>query len=47
VLNYDDMIICMNWMLIVLLLLNLYVKMGRYEHDEFLYEVDDEQCCGC
>jgi hypothetical protein len=42
VLNYVDMIICMIRMIIVLLLLNLYVKMGIYEHDEFLYEIDNE-----
>ena len=29
-------------MIIVLLLLNLYVKMGLYEHDVFLWEIDDE-----
>jgi hypothetical protein len=33
-------------MIIVLLLLNLYVKMGIYEHDEFLCEIDEEWSCG-
>jgi hypothetical protein len=38
----------MNRMIIVLLLLlNLYVKMGIYEHDVFLCEIDDKWSCGC
>jgi hypothetical protein len=39
VLNFDDKIICINWMIIVLLLLNLYVKMGIYEHDVFDFQL--------
>jgi hypothetical protein len=34
-------------MIIVLLLLNLYVKMDIYEYDMILCEIDEEWSCGC
>ena len=34
-------------MIIVLLLLNLYVKMSRNEHSMFLDEIDELWSCGC
>jgi len=46
-LGFDDMFMYVNWMIIVLLMWNLYAWMYIYEYVLFLCEIFEEWSCSC